>query len=273
MADTDIQEALLTYTSDAPPPAFTLDEVMRKGRLRRRTRRLALAAGTVTAAVATIAVAVPLWARPSVPAVDPPAPEPLATCRTPFAKGTPADNPNIPVPGAADMMTCYLVEAVPRLLPGATFARETPERAPLEAFAYRVFDPKRAAETTPPGFSAGTVVSDVNGVGTIGFGASPATTDPGDCTGVCSVRTGPHGERVTVLDSRSDNGYRLVNIRIYKGGTEIFVSASNGVPAVTPTDPDRAYGPEDYRVGRKDLPLTVDQLITLAAVSQMQLFR
>jgi hypothetical protein len=90
---------------------------------------------------------------------------------------------------------------------------------------------------------------------------------------VCVARTSPHGEAVTVLESAGENGYRLVNIRIRRGNTEIFVSASNGVPVAASAEPGRAYGPEDYRRGREDLPLGVDALIELAAVSRMQLFR
>jgi hypothetical protein len=54
--------------------------------------------------------------------------------------------------------------------------------------------------------------------------------------------------------------------------TITFASASNGVPdAVTP-GASEAVSTDDKKAGRKDLPLTVDQLIEVAAAPQLDLF-
>src|SRR5262249_22877373 len=71
----------------------------------------------------------------------------------------------------------YLAAAVPPLLPGVTFHRDpTPpaDTVPLQAYPYRVFDPARPNETTPPGISASAVVTDEQGIGDIGFSVSSA---------------------------------------------------------------------------------------------------
>jgi len=77
---------------------------------------------------------------------------------------------------------------------------------------------------------------------------------------------------LVVLDGTSKSGYRLVNVYVYRGDTITFASASNGVPdAVTP-GASEAVSTDDKKAGRKDLPLTVDQLIEVAAAPQLDLF-
>jgi hypothetical protein len=120
------------------------------------------------------------------------------------------------------------------------------------------------------------VVTDDQGVGDIGFGVGSAyetaASATADCTRPCSLRTGPHGETVTVLDIRTASGYRLVNIRVYQGDTIAFASASNGIPGPAATGPTDVRSAEDHRPGRKDLPISIDELINLAAAPELNLF-
>ena len=114
------------------------------------------------------------------------------------------------------------------------------------------------------------MVTDDRGVGDIGFAASPAYETAAAATAncaapPCSVRTGPHGETVIVLDGTSKSGYRLVNVYVYRGDTVAFASASNGIPDAVAPGPSEAVSTDDKKAGRKDLPLTVDQLIEVAA--------
>ncbi|MFC3742684.1 hypothetical protein [Paractinoplanes deccanensis] len=187
----------------------------------------------------------------------------------------------IPIPTepslhAAARMSCYLAEAVPRLLPSVTCHRLN-DAEPFEAYVGRSFDPNRPEETAPPFFTAEALVRDERGTGEVSFGMSPRYEDDDSaragCSGPpCTVRTGPHGELVTVLDSTMASGVRLVNVSVYKKDTITTASAMNGVLAATPADPGRAYSDSDYRRTRDDLPITVDQLIAVAAAPEMDLF-
>lgn len=121
------------------------------------------------------------------------------------------------------------------------------------------------------------MITDEEGVGDIGFCASPAYKTAAAAAAncgqpPCSVRTGPHGETVTVIDVTNDSGYHLVNVYVYRGDTVTFGSASNGIPDAVAANPSEAVPADTKKAGRKDLPLTVDQLIDLAAAPQLNLF-
>jgi len=296
----DIHDALVAYADDAPPPAFSYDRILAAGRRSRRRRRI-VTAGAATTVVA-VAIGVALVTQPHR---DPPAPytpagpswstlDPAPYCRT---AGAPASGPAIapttivseknghririptePAGHAAARISCYLARVVPARLPGATYHRDLSTPAgtvPLQAYPSRIFDPARPGDTSPPSIVASAVVTDDQGVGDIGFRAgaayesaeaAAANCGPPQCT----VRTGPRGATVTVLDSTTDAGYRLVNVLVHRGDTIILASASNGIPeAVVPSE---AVATDTRRPGRRDLPLTVDELIEIAAAPEMDLF-
>ncbi|WP_433302006.1 hypothetical protein ACQP2F_07770 [Actinoplanes sp. CA-030573] len=294
MADTDIRELLVAYTGDPPPPAFSYDGVLAAGRKRRRRRRIGAACAAVLAA-AGLGIALlpgagsrddltfpvldgPFWATLDPQPYCAKASEPPAgpTVQPTTVLGTRI--PTEPAAHAGARISCYLAKTVPPRLDGTDFYRDPATPAgtrPLEAYPLRVFDPKRPAETTPPVISVSAVVRDARGVGEIGFGVS--STSPGaaaaakDCDGHgCTVRTGPHGETIMVLDVRTSSGYRLVNIWIYRGDTTSFASAANGI--TTEFGPGGVTSAEQQKPSRPDLPLSVDDLIAIASDPAMTLF-
>jgi hypothetical protein len=303
-ADTEVRDALLAYTGDQPPPTFTYDQVLTSGRRARRRRRFAVAGAG--AAVVAVAAGAALAALPDTRAT---LPEPFTVAGpswstldpAPFCKAAaaPPAGPTIapatsvnekngyririptePANHAAARFSCYLTKAVPPLLRAATFHRDTGTPAgavPLQAFPVRVFDPARPGDTTPPSFSASAVVSDGQGVGDIGFGVGATSASVAEvtanCAGPdCTLRQGPNGETVTVIDVTSETGYHLVNVYVYRGDTTTFASASNGRPITASRAANEARSGNDYRPGRTDLPLTVDQLVELASAPELDLF-
>jgi hypothetical protein len=302
-ADVQIHDALVAYTGAEPPMSFTYDEVLAGGRRARRRRRLAVAgavaavaavaAGGVSLALphrsadlspAPYAVAGPSWstldaapycatasAAPTSPLVKP-------TTVVNEKNGYPIRIPAEPADHAAVRISCYLTTAVPPLLPRVTYHRSATAPAgtmPLQAYPGRTFDPARPADTTPPFITADAVVADDQGAGTIGFGAAPAYESAADattnCTGNgCTVRTGPNGETITVLDTTTASGYHHVEVHVYRAGTIVSASAENGVtPAAVPGE---AISSDDLKPTRKDLPLTVEQLVELASAPELDLF-
>lgn len=302
--DTEVRDALLAYTGDQPPLTFTYDHVLASGRRARRRRRIAAAgAGAAVAAVAAGAVlavlphtrtappepyevAGPSWSTLDpepycAAAAKPPAGPAIAPATVVSEKnGYRMRMPTEPAAHAAARFSCFLAKAVPPLLPGADFhlgAGAPAGTRPLRADPVRVFDPARPGDTTPPYFSASAVVSDSKGVGEVGVGVMATAESTADaianCTGpACTVRTGPNSETVTVLDTTSSSGVRLVNVYVYRGDTTTVASASNGIPDGAARDPNEARSTAEQRPGRPDLPLTVDQLITLAAAPELDLF-
>jgi hypothetical protein len=296
--DTRIHDALVAYTGAEPPLSFTYEEVLAGGRRARRRRRLAVAGAASVAAVAVaggVSLVLPhrtadpapyAAAGPSWSALDP-----APYCTTAGAPPTgalvkpttvinekndyPIRIPSEPAGHAAARISCYLAKAVPPLLPDATYHRTegTPADAlPLQAHPARLFDPARPADTAPPFISADAVIADDQGAGTIGFSASPAYESAADatanCAGSCAVRSGPHGETVTVLTTTTASGYRHVEIRVYRGDMIVSASASNGVtPAMAPEQASQG----DREPVRRDLPLTVEQLVELASAPEFDL--
>jgi hypothetical protein len=290
---TDIRDALTAYTEDPPPPAFSFDGILATGRRRRRTRRLA-GGGVLLVLALGVALTLPSFLPAPIPYASPTVLDTSGWCATASAAPTgPTVAPTsvvnekngyrirIPVEPAvhaAARMSCYLGETVPPLLPGAALSRDPSDPvgiAPLQAYPARVFDPARPAETSPPTITASAVVTDKRGTGTIGFGAIPSTETTADAARncgpgpQCTVRTGPHGETVIVLDSTSSSGVRVVNISVYRGDTTILASASN---VVLPAAPGQAVNLDDFSPGFRGLPLTVDQLIMLADTPAFDLF-
>ncbi|GIF00172.1 hypothetical protein [Paractinoplanes rishiriensis] len=293
MPDTDIRRMLDDYISDEPPMSFGLADVRAAGRRARRRRRAAAlsGAGAVVAMVAAGAgmmgvrpddgtrpaphrLAGAFWAeldpRPFCTAALRIAPTQAPTTVTNEKNGYPVRIPAEPAEHAAARLSCYLAGAVPPLLPGADYYRSESTPAgtvPLEAYP---------AETTPPAISASAVVSDERGVGEIAFGmwarASTEAENVANCDGPpCTVRRGPNGEAIIVLDVRQDSGVRLVNITVFRGDTMAFASASNALPA-PPAPTGQAGSAGDRRLGRDDLALSVDQLIDLLMAPAFTLF-
>lgn len=301
--DTQIHDALVAYTGAEPPLSFTYDEVLAGGRRARRRRRFAVV--SAAAAVAAVAAGGISLTLPHRSADLPPAPYAVAGpswstldaapyCRiasaeptSPLVKPTtvvseknnyPIRIPAEPADHAAARISCYLAAAVPPLLPDATtYHRSAPTPAdimPLQAYPGRIFDPERPADTAPPYITADAVVVDEQGAGEIGFGAAPAYESAAEatanCAGSCTVRTGPNGETVTVLESNAASGYHHVEVHVYRGDTIASASASNGV--TPPTAPGEAISSDELKPARQDLPLTVEQLIELACAPQLDLF-
>ncbi|MEV4517006.1 hypothetical protein AB0K00_49645, partial [Dactylosporangium sp. NPDC049525] len=183
--------------------------------------------------------------------------------------------PTEPADHAAARLSCHLLREVPRALPGVTFYRDL--RDPAGTVPLQVYQQRRTVE---PWFTSSAVVADGRGVGTIGFGISPAYESSADavagCTPpACTVRTGPHGEVVTVVVAGSTRRgqVQLVNVRAYLGQTITFASAVNAnTAAVAPAAAGEASSLNELRAGRPDLPVSIDALIDLIATPALTLF-
>jgi len=301
--DTQIHDALAAYTGDEPPLSFTYDEVLARGRRARSHRRLAVAGIAVAVAAAgtggvllglprpsadtsppPYAVAGPSWstldAAPYCATATAPPTSPLVKPTTVVNEknGYPIRIPAEPADHAAARISCYLATAVPPLLPDATYHRSASTPAgtlPLQAYPGRVFDPAHPADTTPPFITAGAVITDDQGAGEIGFGAAPASESVAEatanCTGNgCTARIGPNGETVTVLDYTTASGYRHVEVHVYRAGAVISASAENGLTPAT--NPGEGVTSDEIKPTRRDLPLTVEQLVELASAPELDPF-
>ncbi|MET7398940.1 hypothetical protein ABZS66_36220 [Dactylosporangium sp. NPDC005572] len=295
MDDRLVRNALLSYIAEGPPMDTTSAAVLAAGRRARRRRRTGVGAATVAGIAALVGLAlvaantwpgatatVELPAGPGWTALDPSpfcaaaaAPAgPQVTTPTGAASeksGSVVASPTEPTEHAAARLSCYLLREVPQRLPGTTFyrGRGTPDGTlPLQVHLGRAVEPY---------FTSSAIVADRRGVGTIGFGFAPAQESPGTATAdchapACKVRTGPHGEVVTVVSAGSgrDGQRQLVNVRVYFGQTVAFASASNTNAVDAATDEAGVF--EDLPVGRPDLPLSVDALIDLIATPNLTLF-
>ncbi|GGM76854.1 hypothetical protein ACFFX1_35775 [Dactylosporangium sucinum] len=250
----DLGTALREYTDGGPPTRLTSAGVLAAGHRARHRRRMVLAAGTVAAVTVTGALVVAIPGDP--PPVRPSGPGWTALDPQRFCASD----------DRADRFTCSLQTAVSRRLPGATFRRNPAAAAgPLEVYR----DGDR--------WTASALVADEHGIGAIGFGISPAA-GPGDVKEqlceppVCSERTGPHGEPVTVLHVGGRRSYQnqLINVRMYAAGTQLFASATNATFGAT-AQPGEAQVLEQQEVTRPDVPLTVDDLVAILAVPDLLL--
>jgi hypothetical protein len=146
---------------------------------------------------------------------------------------------------------------------------------PLQVHPGRTFDANHPLETSPPYFTASAVVADGNGVGEIGFGVSSASESIVDATNncgprFCTVRSGPHGELITVLDIGGGSEVHVINVSICRGGSVVFGSASN---AISPTTVETVGGASQQKqLGRTDLPISVDNLVEILLGPELTLF-
>ncbi|MET7401243.1 hypothetical protein ABZS66_47965 [Dactylosporangium sp. NPDC005572] len=244
----DLDTALREYTDGGPPTRVTSAAVLTAGRRVRHRRRLTVATGAVAVLAATGVLIANIPGDPAP--VQPSGPGWAALDPQPFCASD----------QQADRLTCYLQTEVSRRLPGATFHRRSTAKAgPLQV--YRDGD----------SYTAAALVADEHGIGAIGFSVTPATSpeaikeelcDPP----VCSERTGPHGEPVTVLRAGSTRSYQhqLVNVRMYARGAVLFASATNAPGDASPP-PGEAQVLEQQDVTRPDHPLSVDELVEILA--------
>jgi hypothetical protein len=297
MQDAFVREALLAYAADEPPMTLTSEGVLAAGRRSRRLRRVLAVAGSV-AGLASLAGLFLFVPGPVLPA--PPAGPSWSGLDT-EALCTAADRPATPVTGlptsvrnesgynrpvpteptdhAAARLSCYLMREIPRLLPGAIFQSipgAPPGLQPLQVHDDRPGGLAKPVDRSLPYYVSSAIVEDGNGVGTVGFGISPAggsaADAAADCGGTtCAVRTGPHGEVITVstlpaFTLAGNAGSYFVTINIYMGQTLITASASNQDIR------EPSHGTGAPPAGRADLPLSVDQLIAIGTASQLSLF-
>ncbi|WP_238007196.1 hypothetical protein KZZ52_37520 [Dactylosporangium sp. AC04546] len=245
----DLDTALREYTDGGPPTRLTSAGVLSAGRRTRRRRRLTVTGGAVAVLAAT---GVLLANLPGDPApVQPSGPGWTALDPRPFCASD----------QQADRLTCYLQTEVSRRLPGATFHRKSTAKAgPLQV--YRDGD----------AYTAAALVADEQGIGALGFSIS-LTAVPEDARErlcgpppVCTKRTGPHGEAVTVLQAGSTRSYQhqLVNVRMYARGAALFASATNVTGDPSPR-PGEGGVLEEQQVTRPDQPLSVDELVEILA--------
>ncbi|MBG0564670.1 hypothetical protein [Actinoplanes aureus] len=257
---TDIRDALIAYTGDEPPLTFAYEHVLTAGRRARRRRRIAAAAGGSLVFVAVTGVF--MAALPHVRA-DPDVSAGVALDPAPFCAAAEAE-PSSPaaVEHAAARISCYLLTAVPPLLPEADFQRipgSSDDVLPLQAYP---------SQETPPIISADALVSDSRGFGEIGFGLYPAAETVEEaiasCAG-CDVRQGSHGETILVHEAVEESRLRRIDVWVHKGDTVVFATATNAVPDAT-LDSDK------QEMGRPEPPLDEDQLVELATAPELTLF-
>ncbi|GAB3865969.1 hypothetical protein ACFPIJ_13550 [Dactylosporangium cerinum] len=295
MDDTLIRNALQSYVSDGPPMTVHSAGVLAAGRRARRRRRLHVAAGSAAGLTALAGVLVlalgllpgqaagpALPAGPSWAALDP---SPFCTAASPSSPTTAPSStvneknghvivwPTEPTDHAAARLSCYLLSEVPRRLPGVTFFRD--QRSPEATVPLQVFHSTAGV----PSFTSSAVVADGRGVGTIGFGSLPAYETPADATAgchapACTVRTGPHGELVTVVigGSLKRGKVQLVNVRAYLGQTITFASATNADTGTGPAAQGQVSVVERLPMGRPDLPLSIDALVDIITAPELTLF-
>jgi hypothetical protein len=291
MDDTRVANALRAYVANEPPTRLTSHSVLAAGRKSRRRHRIAAVGTTLGGVVAAGAIAlliVPGLVRgPGSGAAGSPMwteldPSPFcAVAATPAPSATPPGSsvvspkngfriplPSEPTAHAAARLSCFLLRTVPGLLsPTTRFALAwdaPPGVIPLQVSVRQGED--------PASYSGGALVAGNSGFGEIAFGVSPTWQSTDDavatCIGPCTVHTGPHGEVMTVV-SIQDNGYYRINVEVYQGNSITSASASNGDldGRVPPVGQDSINQP----FGRPDLPLSLDQLIEIAAAPDLAL--
>lgn len=271
MNEQAIRDALRAHvTLDEPPLRLRSEHVLRAGRRLRAMRRLGYAGGVaalsgVVMVGGHVAVAV-LGSTTSEPRVPTATFDPAVCASIPSAAPV-APTENAPEPAQtsgsdelANQMSCYLRTAVPAAMPGATFADNPVRRTPYLVAGPGMFEGE--------GFAATALVTTAAGTGLLLFQATHETISADtwndrcggpDAKGEC--RTGPHGERIQIMDFGPDSaGVWGRTILVYSGQTTILAGARNAPES----DGSQPTMPEP--------PLTVEQLITLACDPALVLF-
>jgi hypothetical protein len=293
---------------DAPPPTYTAASLLAAAARSRRRRRVAVVGASllaVAALAASTVTAVDLVGRqrhaaPAAVPVRPVGPawydlDPSADCgvASESVTATPADiadeyrgyatpYPTLPPEIVVARLSCYLMSVVPTYLPGTAFYWN-PWRTTEVNYTLPTPRPLEAALDNPAGssgdlntasFSAGAIVADANGVGTIEFQVGPAVSSPAEMAdncrahaGRCELRTGPHGETVGVWASQDADGSWLIDVDVHLGHTVVMAVATNNDPSAFAIP-----GGAQNAIGRGSPPLTADQLIAILATAQLDLF-
>ncbi|HLL69569.1 MAG TPA: hypothetical protein VK453_28195 [Micromonosporaceae bacterium] len=296
MHDSQVRDALLTYVDSEPPMAVRSDDILTAGRRARRVHRMtAGAAGGAVAGIVVLAAAAvtgvlpgqgaPLRpAAPSASAASPapsastaaPAPsagtaaqgEPVAPCTArpgprPAQTATPGETlqPELAAWARASL-TCYLADALPRVLPDARYA--APDGAYAGALQAYSHDPPMGARV-----DAAALITDSEGTGDILViveAKTPAQFDAEVRTcrrPECVTRSGAGGSRIMIGETPpvSPGGYYDITVRAFRGHTAVVMEVTNS---------DR--GPDPARMGRAKPALTVEQLVELASDPALTLF-
>jgi hypothetical protein len=307
MNDDWLSDALHTQiTRNEPPVSLTASHAIAVGRRQRRQQTaLGICAGGAFIALAIVGglalrpaggppVASPGSCAATVPTRAPlpaptgfefpsgeslPGPLPTNQATAPPIGITPSGSPTASgQTGAqavlADRVTCYLAQAVPELLPRATFTGMSATslggqdlRSPLVAGPDWIIGNASLAATA--------VVHDDEGAGSVHVVIGPTTArpDPQRCadTSVCTLRTGPHGEVIEVhqtIGPITRHGFVDVpagvigyTVYVYTGHTMVLAGTHNTTDTAG-----------RLPVSRPRPPLSIDQLITLATAPELAIF-
>jgi hypothetical protein len=281
MADLDLRDRLNAYVMAEPPRTLTAEAVLRAGQRARRVHRLGLASAVVVL-VATAAVVPTVLLRPTpLPApvgTTPPfaggvtldlahlctaaeAPTPPAAVRVDASPVDPTGGPEFPdaeIDRTAAQLRCAVSEMVAAKLPGFRF---TELHSALQGDRPRLTEPLEFYVEVPgPRFVTDAVAVDESGAVTIGFDVAGHSRLGGCEPTSCTVRRGPQGEQVLVLEG---TGGRHVEVR--RGRTVIDVWELL-VDGRLPLSAQEDGQPRD------ELPLTVDQLIEIAVDPRLDVF-
>ena len=280
---TAVRDALVAYTSDEPPPAFTLDEVRTAGR-RARRRRLALVsvAAAVTVVTGVTVAAVTLTAAPEIHAVHPvrTGPDPTPYCRA-AATAAPAPPPaptmtvnplnrhplrilTEPRDRAVNRLTCAVMSRVTAMLPDATYtSRSEPLSEPLRMYPgpYPLETGRSPQDTTSYGATA---IIEHDGVSySLSVALSPTPRPLKETIGVCegqpecAVLTDTDDRIVTYQSGSNSPGDSWATIQAHTEDTAVIV-ALNGYD-----------GPGTPHV---ESLLSPAQLVELASAPELTLF-
>jgi hypothetical protein len=310
MEDSIVRTALLESVPSAPPMKHTAQSLLAAGARARRRRRLAAAGMSLLAVAAIVAVR----GAPQVLARPEPATQAAATPLGPVGRawhsgdaapycnaandavtmtsadieqlyrgyGTP--HPVEPPDKVAARMSCYLMSIVPTYLPSATlyanpyrwYITTSRQFVPADPPLRGSLDAMDGEGPNQLSFSAGAIVADAAGVGTVEFELHPVLSSAqdmaDDCrhyTGACELRSGPHGETVGVWTEEDAGGHKQIDVQVYIGHTVVRAIAANIDPSYWPGFPGTPPPYDAKFVGRASPPLNADQLIAIAASPEL----
>jgi hypothetical protein len=271
MNEQAIQDALRVYvTIDEPPVRLRSDQVVRAGRRSRAVHRLGYAGGVVALSGMVAVGGHVAGGLFGSTANQPGSPtwtyDPTVCASIPSAAAI-VPTENAPAPAQmngsnqlADRMSCYLRTAVPAAMPGATFADNPARGTPYLVAGPGMFEGE--------GFAATALVTMAAGTGLLLFQATHETISTDTWTSRCNgpdakgeCRTGPHGERIQIMDFGPDSaGVWVRTVMVYSGQTTILAGAHNAPES------------DNSRPTMTEPPLTVEQLIALACDPALVLF-